>query len=55
MNLDKLTAGKQLTDLEKNILKYIIGNISDIQDMGVRAVAKETYTSPASVVRLSKN
>lgn len=54
MNLDKLTAGKHLTDLEETILEYIIENISDIQDMGVRAVAKETYTSPASVVRLSK-
>lgn len=54
MNLDKLTAGKNLTDLEETILEYIVENISEIQDMGVRAVAKETYTSPASVVRLSK-
>jgi len=54
MDLDKLTTGKQLTDLEEDILNYIIENISNIQDMGVRAVAKETYTSPASVVRLSK-
>lgn len=54
IDLNKLTAGKHLTTLEEDILAYIVKNISDIQDMGVRAVAKETFTSPASVIRLSK-
>lgn len=54
IDVNKLTAGKQLTNLEKDILRYVVDNISDIQDMGVRAVAKETFTSPASVIRLSK-
>ncbi|PRY83167.1 MurR/RpiR family transcriptional regulator [Alkalibacterium olivapovliticus] len=54
IDLNKLTSGKQLTNLEKDILRYVVENISDIQDMGVRAVAKETFTSPASVIRLSK-
>lgn len=54
LDLDKLTTGKHLTELEENILTYIIDNISIVQDMGVRAVAKETYSSPASIIRLSK-
>ncbi|WP_460320847.1 MurR/RpiR family transcriptional regulator [Alkalibacterium psychrotolerans] len=54
IDLSKLTAGKSLTSLETDILTYIVENITVIQDMGVRAVARETYTSPASVIRLSK-
>lgn len=54
IDLSKLTAGKTLTSLETDILTYIVEHITDIQDMGVRAVARETYTSPASVIRLSK-
>ncbi|MCC5895421.1 MAG: MurR/RpiR family transcriptional regulator [Alkalibacterium sp.] len=54
IDLNKLTSGKQLTKLENDILRYVVDNISDIQDMGVRAVARETFTSPASVIRLSK-
>ncbi|WP_051503659.1 MurR/RpiR family transcriptional regulator [Alkalibacterium sp. AK22] len=54
IDLNKLTSGKKLTAMETDILTYIIAHISEIQDMGVRAVAKETFTSPASVIRLSK-
>lgn len=54
MDLNKMIAGKNITDLEKNILEYIVNNIEDIKDKGVRTVANETYTSPASVIRLSK-
>lgn len=54
LDFNKLTTGKNLTNLEENILEYVIENINEIQDMGVRDVAKATYTSPASVIRLSK-
>lgn len=54
MDLDKFTSGKQLTVLELSILDYIVKNIDEIQEMGVREVAEVTYTSPASVIRLSK-
>ncbi len=54
MDLEKFTAGKQLTDLERSILEYVVEHIEEIQEMGVREVAEETYTSPASVIRLSK-
>lgn len=54
MDLEKFTSGKQLTVLELSILDYIVKNIDEIQEMGVREVAEVTYTSPASVIRLSK-
>lgn len=54
LDFNKLTTGKNLTGLEENILEYVIENINEIQNMGVRDVAKATYTSPASVIRLSK-
>lgn len=54
IDLSKLTAGKKLTSLEKEILQYFIQHMDTVQEMGVRAVAKETFTSPASVIRLSK-
>nr|WP_234945824.1 MurR/RpiR family transcriptional regulator [Atopostipes suicloacalis] len=54
LDFNKLMTGKNLTNLEENILKYFIENINEIQDMGVRDVAKATYASPASVIRLSK-
>lgn len=54
IDLSKLTAGKKLTTLELEILQYFITHIDSVQDMGVRAVAKATYTSPASIIRLSK-
>lgn len=54
MDINKLTTGKNLTDLEQTILEYVIENIEAIQNMGVRDVAKETYTSPTSIIRLSK-
>lgn len=54
MDLEKFISGKQLTVLELSILDYIVKNIDEIQEMGVREVAEVTYTSPASVIRLSK-
>lgn len=54
LDFNKLMTGKNLTKLEENILKYVIENINEVQNMGVRDVAKATYTSPASVIRLSK-
>lgn len=54
LDLSKLTDGKQLTDLDKEILDYFVDHIDEVQDMGVREVAKAAYTSPASVIRLSK-
>lgn len=54
MNLNKIAAGKNLTDLEKSILKYVVEHITEIQEMGVREIAQEIYTLPTSIIRLSK-
>lgn len=54
MDLKKIVAGKQLTELDRNILAYVIEHIDTVLQMGVRQIAKENYTSPASVIRLSK-
>lgn len=53
-DLNKIVAGKKLTELDKNILTYIVENIDIVLQMGVREIAKENYTSPATVIRLSK-
>lgn len=54
MDINKITTGKKLTDLELSILEYVVENIEAVQNMGVRDVAKETFTSPTSIIRLSK-
>ncbi|MEC6748316.1 hypothetical protein VXN63_07145 [Marinilactibacillus sp. XAAS-LB27] len=54
IDLNKLTAEKRLTSLEEEIFKYFVEHIDTVQEMGVRALAKATFTSPASVIRLSK-
>lgn len=54
IDISKLTAGKNLTELDNEILHYVIEHIDEVQDMGVRRLAKEVYTSPASIIRLSK-
>lgn len=54
IDLNKLTTEKRLTSLEEEIFKYFVEHIDTVQEMGVRALAKATFTSPASVIRLSK-
>ncbi|MGP6147247.1 MurR/RpiR family transcriptional regulator [Jeotgalibaca sp. A122] len=54
MDLSKIIQGKKLSETEEAILRYIIANIDTVLDQGVRTVAKENYTSPATVMRLSK-
>lgn len=54
MDLTKFVAGKKLTELDETILTYIIEHIDTVLQMGVREIAKQNYTSPASIIRLSK-
>ncbi|AJO21426.1 MurR/RpiR family transcriptional regulator [Weizmannia coagulans] len=53
-DIQKMIQGKKLTELDEQILKYIVDNIDHVLQMGVREIAKENYTSPATVIRLSK-
>lgn len=54
MDISKIIQGKNLTELDIQIVQYIIDNIEDVLQKGVRVIAKENYTSPATVIRLSK-
>ncbi|MGG1679563.1 MurR/RpiR family transcriptional regulator [Neobacillus sp. NRS-1170] len=54
IDISKIIQGKNLTELETQIVQYIITNINTVLQMGVRKIAKENFTSPATVIRLSK-
>lgn len=54
IDLSKIIQGKKLTDTEREVLAYIVENIDTVLEKGVRTVAKENYTSPSTVMRLTK-
>lgn len=56
MNLDisKMVDKYQLNKTEENILIYIINNINNVKEIGVRNIAKEHYTSTTTIMNLSK-
>lgn len=43
-----------LNDLEKNILTYLQENIDNIKTLGIRTVAKDNFTSTATIYKLVK-
>lgn len=45
---------QHLTESEKRIAKYIIDNPDEASKLDTRSLAKETYTSASSVIRLAK-
>lgn len=44
----------QLTSSEKDIGDYIIAHKYELRDLSTRNIAKETFTSSATIVRFSK-
>lgn len=54
MEIDKLIENSDLTQLEQNVLKYIVLNIDNVIKIGVRGIAKANYTSTSTIMRLSK-
>lgn len=54
VDLAKLTDGKNLSEVEKTVLYYIVEHIDQVLKMGVRGVAKENYTSSSTIMRLTK-
>lgn len=56
MNLDisKMVDKYKLTQIEENILTYIINNIENVKKIGVRGIAREHYTSTTTIVNLAK-
>lgn len=54
MDLNKLTDGKNLSEMETTVLHYIVEHIDKVLEMGVRGVAKENFTSSSTIMRLAK-
>lgn len=54
IDISKLVQGKNLTELDIQLVQYIVDHIDDVLQKGVRQIAKENFTSPATVIRLSK-
>lgn len=54
VDISKLVQGKELNESDQQLLTYIISNMDTVLQKGVRQIAKENYTSPATVIRLSK-
>lgn len=54
MDLDILTKGIKLTEIEYQLLTYITNHLGTLKGVGVRKIAKDNYTSPATVVRLAQ-
>ncbi|WP_449536868.1 MurR/RpiR family transcriptional regulator [Ferdinandcohnia sp. Marseille-Q9671] len=54
IDISKIIQGKNLSDIDVQLVQYIVANIDTVLQMGVRKIAKENFTSPATVIRLSK-
>ncbi|MCD8221954.1 MAG: MurR/RpiR family transcriptional regulator [Clostridiales bacterium] len=54
VDLRKITEGKNLTETETDVLRYIITHMDDVLKMGVRGVAKENFTSTSTIMRLTR-
>ncbi|MBP3041178.1 MurR/RpiR family transcriptional regulator [Bacillaceae bacterium Marseille-Q3522] len=54
VDISKIIQGKNLTELDVQVLQYIVDHIDSVLQKGVREIAKENFTSPATVIRLSK-
>lgn len=52
MLLDKLKEKENFSEIEQAIIDYILKNKQKISTMSIRELAKATYTSPATIVRL---
>lgn len=55
MIIDRLERMDDFTYQEKEVVRYILGNIPLIKEMSTEELAKATFTSQATVVRLCKS
>ena len=51
-DLSKIIRNKKITVLEEQVLEYIIENIENVMDIGVRGVASANFTSTSTIMRL---
>lgn len=50
----KIADNYKLTETERQVLEYILKNIDDVLDKGVREIAQINYTSATTIIKLSK-
>lgn len=50
----KMVEKYKLTETETQVLRYILENYEDVPNMAVRDVANVNYTSPATIIKMSK-
>lgn len=54
MDVDNIFEDRSLSDVEKEVLSYILKNIDESIKIGVRGIATQNFTSPSAVMRLAK-
>lgn len=54
MDIEVLTKGKTLSDNEQKNLTYVVDHLLEIEGRPLKEVAKQMYTSPATLVRLAQ-
>lgn len=54
ININRIFGNVKLSNIEETILTYLINNIETCTKQGIREIAKINYTSPATIIRLSK-
>ena len=52
--LEQMQEEGDFTDTEKNIIQYILSNPSSLKEGTIGTIAKNTYSSNATIVRLCK-
>ena len=52
--IDRIAEYNGFSDVETTIRDYVLKNINDISNMSIYDLAKETYTSPATIVRFCR-
>ena len=52
--LEKMKNKALFTEVELSVLEYIQNNLCDIVDMSIQELAKQTYTSNATIIRICK-
>ncbi|PAB00012.1 MurR/RpiR family transcriptional regulator [Enterococcus canintestini] len=54
MDLEFITKGKQISDNDYHILKYLVEQTNNLEGVSLRKIAGNLYTSPATIVRLAQ-
>ena len=54
IDIKKLFGNVKLTSVEKSILIYLVENIDICINESIREISKKLYTSPSTIIRLSK-